>query len=31
MDFNNLATCMGTLFLLMATGFLCNKAGLLKP
>ena len=31
MDFNNLAACMGTLFLLMATGFLCNKAGLLKP
>ena len=30
MDFNNLASCMGTLFLLMATGFLCNKAGFLK-
>lgn len=30
MDMSNLARCMGTLFLLIAAGALCNKAGLLR-
>jgi len=30
-DMNNLLNCMGTLFLLLAVGFLCNKVGILTP
>ena len=30
MDMSNLAGCMGTLFLLIAVGAVCNKAGLLR-
>ena len=30
MDMSNLANCMGTLFLLLALGLLCNKTGLLS-
>ena len=30
MDMGNLANCMGTLFLLLALGLLCNKVGLLS-